>query len=236
MNYYLDTEFTEGTQKKKFLGITYGETKPTIDLISIGIVSEDNREYYAISKDFNLREAWNRWQTRTGCGDYNNINPKEYWIRENVLKPIFEEWKAEGNEKIARLGLPISSNKMPFTYKNFKYCIKCIGKSNKQIAEEVKEFCSSSRFLDLPIHGSVYRPNPIFYAYFADYDWVVFCQLFGSMIDLPNGFPKYCRDLKQILDEKGNPDHRKYIAQENEHNALDDAKWNKKLYEFINKL
>lgn len=33
MNYYLDCEFLEGSQDKTFLGIRYGETKPTIDLI-----------------------------------------------------------------------------------------------------------------------------------------------------------------------------------------------------------
>jgi len=42
----------------------------------------------------------------------------------------------------------------------------------------------------------------VFYAYYADYDWVVFAQLFGKMKDLPKGFPMYCKDLKQSLDEK----------------------------------
>ena len=60
MKYFLDTEFIEGTQKSWF-GIN---TKPTIDLISIGIVAEDGREYYAISKDFNLKEAWNRYDEK----------------------------------------------------------------------------------------------------------------------------------------------------------------------------
>ena len=55
MKYFLDTEFLEGTQKKRFLGIPYGDTLNTIDLISIGIVAEDSREYYAISKEFNLK-------------------------------------------------------------------------------------------------------------------------------------------------------------------------------------
>src|SRR5690606_28765976 len=27
------------------------------------------------------------------------------------------------------------------------------------------------------------------YAYFADYDWIVFCNLFGRMIDLPYNMP-----------------------------------------------
>ena len=63
MKYFIDTEFLEGPQKGWF-GKT---TKPTIDLISVGIVCEDGREYYAISKDFNLKEAWNRCDvTRAG--------------------------------------------------------------------------------------------------------------------------------------------------------------------------
>lgn len=49
MKYFIDTEFLEGTQKNNFpLSLLKKETKPTIDLISIGIVSEDNREYYSI--------------------------------------------------------------------------------------------------------------------------------------------------------------------------------------------
>jgi len=77
---------------------------------------------------------------------------------------------------------------------------------------------------------------PKFYAYYADYDWAVFCQLFGSMINLPKGFPMYCIDLKQELDMLNRPDletYPSYPKQENEHNALDDARWNKKLHKFI---
>ena len=91
MKYFLDTEFLEGTQKSFF-----GKTKPTIDLISIGIVSEDGREYYAISKDFNLKEVWNRWDgeyyEQTAYEKYHQFPmKKKYWIRENILKPIWSE-------------------------------------------------------------------------------------------------------------------------------------------------
>ena len=70
MKYFIDTEFIEGkpTESTSWLilkrrggGLMFGLPKPTIDLISIGIVCEDGREYYAISKDFNLKEAWNRY-------------------------------------------------------------------------------------------------------------------------------------------------------------------------------
>lgn len=78
------------------------------------------------------------------------------------------------------------------------------------------------------------KDTPEFWGYYSDYDWVVFCQLFGKMIDLPKSWPMYCRDLKQCCDQLGNPD---LPSQEsNEHHALADAKWNKDVYNFLEKL
>lgn len=241
MDYYLDTEFLEGSQKKLF-----GKTKPTIDLISIGIVSEDDREYYAISKDFNLKEAWNRYDLDHGSGDQRNRPPRKiYWIRENILKPIFKElWY----EKCHLQNLHHVTN--DFTYKNLKKLISLYGKTNKQIASEVFDFTGT--YQD---SGGLTDNNKQFYGYYADYDWVVFAWLFGKMIDLPEGFPMYCKDLKQLLDEKilsnyteevrikGFKENLKWVKkldiypkQEDEHNALSDARWNKKLHEFIKEL
>jgi len=73
--------------------------------------------------------------------------------------------------------------------------------------------------------------KPEFWAYYADYDWVALCQLFGTMMDLPKGWPMYCRDFKQWLDAHGNPRLTKH--QGVEHNALDDALWLKR--EFLEK-
>ena len=72
--------------------------------------------------------------------------------------------------------------------------------------------------------------KPEFWGYYADYDWVVFCQLFGTMMNLPKGWPMYCRDLKQLSDEIGAP---KFDAPKGEHNALADAKWNVGLYDYL---
>lgn len=73
--------------------------------------------------------------------------------------------------------------------------------------------------------------HPEFWGYYADYDWVVFCQLFGRMIDLPKNFPMYCRDLKQTLDEIGNPEVPFRPVQE--HDALGDAQWNRRVFDWI---
>jgi len=236
MRYFIDTEFLEGTQKTFF-----GKTKPTIDLISIGMVDENGREFYAISKDFNLKETWNRWQQRTGEGDRNNIEPRLYWIRENVLKSIWKDLKNPVQDIE-------DAEYDKFNYRSMKYYIKKYGKTNKQIAKEVKDFCYKGCNWNYPN-----KENEIeFYAYFADYDWVAFCWLFGNMMNLPNGFPMYCKDLKQMLDAgymnqedkyegmsrldaylKDIKKHKDYPTQSNEHNALDDAKWNLKLFNFL---
>ncbi len=76
--------------------------------------------------------------------------------------------------------------------------------------------------------------KPEFWGYYSDYDWVVFCQIFGTMMDLPKGWPMYCRDLKQWCDQLGNP---ALPAQEStEHNALNDARWNRHAYRFLSAL
>ena len=84
------------------------------------------------------------------------------------------------------------------------------------------------------IEAFVLEESPTFWAYYAAYDWVAFCQLFGTMMDLPKRFPKFCMDLKQLAVMKGNP---KLPTQEcGEHNALADARWNRDVYDFLTRL
>jgi hypothetical protein len=275
MKFYIDTEFVEGPQTKKFLGIPYGQTKPTIDLISIGIVREDGKEYYAVSKDFNLKEAFYRWDryiegSPRSIGDSPYV--KEYWIRDNVLKPLADKLVTKYADEVPHLEEYFVNFYAPdldpeVFYDRLKGLINYYGKSNRQIAYEVLCFIS-----DTPVEqvqGTAEEAlkstddKPEFYGYYADYDWVVFCWLFGYMKDLPKGFPMYCRDLKQMLDDrlvnstrkdfltafdfenKGLSEltheekiihfkkHPRWPEQENEHHALADACWNKKLHEFL---
>ncbi len=248
MKYYLDTEFIEGFHKPLF-----GKKRHYIDLISIGIVAEDGREYYAISNEFNLKDANRLCINNPLWNIYKNLYRKDNYNNHLLYSSSdYDSW---------------------WVNVGFKRMLKKYGKSNKQIAEEIKKFVNSEE-----VKVRHFGVEPEFYAYYADYHWVSFCSLFGRMIDLPKGFPMYCKDLKQILDEKANiirdkiinnwinykddaykfdkrfdgyektteggikwlrdnPNkYYKYPKQENEHNALDDAKWNKKLHEFLNQL
>lgn len=242
MNYYIDTEFHEYQKQSKVCGIKVGKPVDTIELISIGIVAEDGREYYAICNEFDLRAAWDN-----------------EWLKENVLKSIH----AELNRKMGTYHRTYhydTTNK--FCYKHLKRLLRWAGKSKKEIAGEILEFIKNFKFDDVVEGGKRYDSRfgngvnntyyivddfgkskeiigtskstdpPKFYAYYADYDWVVLCWLFGRMVDLPEGFPMYCRDLKQMLDEIGNPNIN-HLRGDNEHNALDDAKFNRRLHEFL---
>lgn len=72
--------------------------------------------------------------------------------------------------------------------------------------------------------------KPEFWAYYSDYDWVALCQLYGTMMDLPKGWPMFCLDLKQLLFAQGNPRVPK-LAKEHSHDALGDALWVAQTYE-----
>lgn len=155
MRYFIDTEFYER-----------GPDHP-IELISLAIVAEDGRDFYAIKHGFDWDSA-------------------SEWLKDNVLPHVYKS-----NAKFG------------------------CGGGREHIIKNLSKF----------INGD---PQPEFWGYYSDYDWVVFCQLFGSMTDLPETFPYYCRDLRQWLDERG----LQSVIQptDTEHNALSDAHWVRDTY------
>lgn len=160
MRFWFDTEFIEDGK--------------TIDLLSIAVVAEDGRCYYATSSE----------------ADRSRASP---WVRENVL-PTLD------------------------TVSSSAAC--SMNASRSQIAADLLAFIGNDK--------------PEIWAYYADYDWVALCQLFGTMMDLPKGWPMYCRDVKQWCDMLGNP---KLPEQgKGEHHALADAKWTRQAWEFLRNL
>lgn len=183
MRYFLDTEFIEDGR--------------TIDLISIGIVSEDGRSLYCQNLDCKFSAA----------GD---------WVWRNVF-PHLLHFDMRGER--ACTGLP---GKDPMSNARQSRCAEpCPWRRRYEIRDEVMAF------LD-PKFG-----KPEIWGYYADYDWVAFCQLFGPMAALPKGFPMYCRDIKQLCVSVGDPE---LPACPGEHNARRDALWNKQAYEFLTSL
>ncbi|MFB7420726.1 3'-5' exoribonuclease domain-containing protein [Streptomyces sp. NPDC056210] len=88
-------------------------------------------------------------------------------------------------------------------------------KTRAEIADEVQTFILS-------------LPEPELWAWYAAYDHVALCQLWGRMIDLPKGIPMFTRDLKQEAMRLGNPEMPK--QESGEHDALADARHNLKMH------
>lgn len=140
-NYYFNFQYLDGEQTKRFIGIPYGKTKPMIDVISIGIVNNGCRKYYAINKEFNLREAWNRFEWK----EWNSVHEeklfqKSYTIRETVLKAIWIElFKIHGKyTKISDAVFAWEEMKDREKYVYLKLLILKYGKTRKEIANYIK--------------------------------------------------------------------------------------------------
>ena len=173
-----------GSKVKYFFDTEFIEDGKTIDLLSIGIVSEDGRELYLCNQDAKLDKAdeWVIWNV------FPSLRVKHadcwYWSARHI--------DVDNHSDSSSAVIP-----------------------HHEIRGRVKEFVD---------FGS---GKPEFWAYYADYDWVVLCQLFGRMIDLPKGWPMYCNGLKQLCVSLGDP---KLPKCEGEHNALNDARWVKEQY------
>ena len=150
---------------KIFLDTEFYENGRTIELISIGLVREDNVGYYAETTRARMLCAENEWLSR-------NVYP--HLIGEKAVK-----------------------------YKT-------------QMQDEIKAFVG---------------PDPEFWADYASYDWVALCQLFGTMMDLPAGWPMFCNDVQQFAHLLRNP--KLPVQTDGMHNALADAKHCKAIYTFL---
>lgn len=212
MKYFIDAEFIEGFHKPLF-----GKKRHFIDLISIGIVAEDGRTYYAVSSEFNQKDA-------------------DEWVKDNVIYQIEVDFFTKMSPEEKNRSYAGKGNKA------FRYLQEKFGKPNAQIASEIEEFVNHPK-------GDCEHE---FYGYYCDYDWVLLCSLFGRMIDLPRRFPMYCRDVKQIIDEKALSIKQTWVhppafedklnlikkdpmypREADSHNALSDAKWIFELYKFL---
>lgn len=258
MNYYFDCSFNDGFRKSLIR-----EKKYFIDLISIGIAAEDGREYYAISKDFNLKVAWNTHGIKGG--------EKIYSLRERILKPIYNELASKhilgGSQTIRDTRL------LEFDYPSLKFLLKKYGRTSKEIAEDIMLFVwkdtwkkwvgPRNEFFQRGRKYGWYEDTPIeFYSYNPIHDWMLLCSVFGGEDSLPYDFHRYncSRDLKQILYDlvtarrnnaaitspdinvasfdsyllalRHHPDYPNKADTQAEHSMVE-ARWNKRLHEFL---
>lgn len=106
---------------------------------------------------------------------------------------------------------------------------KATWKPRRVIAQEIKDLVLGSRSrMDREVE---------FWGWYADYDWVVLCRLFGSMIDLPEGMPQYCNDIRQLVHMYAIPKDQLPVQDPaTAHDALSDALHHRDLHDRIRTL
>jgi len=158
--WFYDCEFVERADSR------------AIDLVSIGLVSEDGvASYYAVCTDFDAGQALP-------------------WVRRHVLdqlpSPADPAWR-----------------------------------SRERIRADLEELLLGAGSSTGSTAGG---EDPELWAWYAAYDHVVLCQLWGRMPDLPRRMPRFTRDLRQLWEECGSPPLPR--QGEGQHSAIADARHN----------
>lgn len=96
-------------------------------------------------------------------------------------------------------------------------------KTRRQIRDEVAQFILS-------------HEDPALWAWCGAYDHVALCQMWGRMIDKPDGIPNHTNDLQTLLDMGGIADHAlpnqtNLARHARVHHALDDARYQRHIRE-----
>lgn len=146
-----------------------------IQLVSIGLIREDNQRLYLINEECLSNVMKHPWLSV-------NVVP---YLPIHMDSSIIFEWSREHWE-----------------YDNVVALDKLV--------MQVREFVQAT-------------PNAELWAYYGAYDHVVFCQLFGSMAELPAGIPMFTHELQQLAEE--NPHIKLPPDPQAMHHALHDAQW-----------
>lgn len=186
--YCYDTEFLEDGK--------------TIDLISIGIVCEDGREYYAINSD----------------ADWDRIRRND-WLMDNVVRhlPTHSTGEVKKRQGFGATGWSWGGIDMRSPLVKPKWVI----------ANEVREFIVG----DLAARDESVSEEelPVLWAYYGAYDHVALCQLWGRMIKHPRFMPMYSHDLMQEMRRLG-VSNTAVPKPNTAHDALADARWNWQMF------
>lgn len=140
-----------------------------------------------------------------------NWSLSSQWLEENVVPHLFPE-------QYVRTAVPGGHHEG-------REGITYVEGNEKNLQAALREWCN----LDQADEGHE------FWAYYADWDWVLFRRLFGSFDDMPMALPLLCLDLKQLALSAGiKAGLSEMVKQSGPHHcALADAEWCKLVHEMF---
>jgi hypothetical protein len=141
------------------------------------------------------------------------------WVKENVLNSLLVCPHVSGNVRGLYAHMGQCTFEDPEKGVIGAYA-DCPWRTREQIKHEIQYFFNPSSKIEL-------------FGWCSGYDYVAFCQLWGTMMDLPQGYPHYIKDIQQILDENCISDDMLPKQEGQSHNALEDARYIKRVWEYV---
>jgi hypothetical protein len=225
MKHFYDLEFLERCEP--------GEHSGSIDLISIGIVSDDGAEYYAINSDI---QADRTLHERVSQHD---------WLCKNVIMhlPLVDDGKVAKQLQTAEM------SKSPRYFgpteaewgkpRELDWELDLTDRDVKPrwvIANEIRE-----HFLNRLDHGM--RDPEMddegdveLWANYGAYDHVRLMWLWGPMIARPKHLPMFTHDIQQLRRSLRVPYGDMPKQESAKHDALADARHNQQMWNFLNRV
>jgi hypothetical protein len=190
---------------KYFFDFEFNENVNPIEIISAGIVAEDNREWYAIHNNYSKHSEYLRVRSGDldGCSseaqglleDFPHLHSCNDWVKDNVLPILHIDWSQQKQGDSMVIGTE----------------------------DDIKNSLMAFVGLD---------PAPQFWAYYGSYDWFLLTRMFKSFDKMPKKWPQICYDLYQYARHVGM--HRNLPPKlQPAHNALIDARWTKLGFELV---
>ena len=189
----------------------------------------------------------NRFPERRGRNDLPQ--PRHY---EHRMKRQFffdtEFMERDGHVELLSIGIV---KRYPGQREDYFYGINEYAdesRANKFVRENVLPSLADEHFDCCPVGGHLWDlgkriegflqvgtdgPPLEAWAYYADYDWVAFCSMWGEMVSLPKGMPWFCMDVKQYAEMIGVQRDDLPAGPVAEHHALVDARWNMDAYDSL---
>lgn len=133
------------------------------------------------------------------------------WLIRNVLPSLPTTWKIQW--------IPHEATETTIILPGLDLRDPCV-KTRGEIADDVRRFILSF-------------DRPQLWAWYGAYDHVVLAQLFGRMTQLPANVPMFTCDLKQECVRLG--DLRVPEQKSGAHNALEDARHNRVIHDYLEK-
>lgn len=177
----------------------------TVDLLSIGMVREDGATLYRVVKD--------PWAVQRAV--------EHEWLRDNVVRHLPVKLLDQAH------GMMVAGDRFGRSHEfgnlwewDRSHPDRASVVSRREVAMAVRGFIAGTE-------------SPQLWAWYGAYDHVAYAQLFGRMIDLPDGFPMNTCDVKQEAMRLGDPQIPAFREADAEHNALSDARWARSAHQWL---